>query len=160
VRGNGFLGYVGEAPRDPDTLIATGDIGAFNDDGTLSLRGRKKSIFVTAFGRNVSPEWVESELCLQPAIAQAAVFGEARPFNVAVIVARTPVSAEVDAAIAAVNRGLPDYARIERWVSAQAPFSLTNGQLTANGRLRREALAAAYADVLNTFYEEVEEVAS
>lgn len=160
VRGNGFLGYVGETPRDPDTLIATGDIGAFNDDGTLSLSGRKKSIFVTAFGRNVSPEWVESELCLQPAIAQAAVFGEARPFNVAVIVARTPVSAEVDAAIAAVNRGLPDYARIGRWVSAHAPFSMTNGQLTANGRLRREALAAAYADVLNSFYEEVEEVAS
>ena len=145
VRGAGFLGYLGEAPRTSDAWVDTGDIGRLDADGRLYLRGRRRNVFITAFGRNVSPEWVEGELLLEPAIAQAAVFGEASAVNTAVLVARPGADdAALAEAVAAANRGLPDYARVGAWLRAGTPFTPANGQLTQNGRLRREAIAAAY----------------
>jgi long-subunit acyl-CoA synthetase (AMP-forming) len=148
VRGARMLGYLGEAP--PDALAAeawlgTGDLGHF-DDGFLVLHGRRKHQFITAYGRNVNPEWVEAELVQQGAIAQAWVHGEARPENLAVLVPRRAdcSDVELEAAVAAANAGLPDYARAHRWLRAEAPFTPANGLLTANGRLRRAALAAHY----------------
>ncbi|MDO8350885.1 MAG: AMP-binding protein [Gallionella sp.] len=125
----------------------TGDIGHLDHDGFLHLGGRKKNIFITSYGRKVSPEWVERELTLHPAIAQAAVFGEARPWNVAVIVPRgnsPEVVAAVNQAIADANHVLPDYAQVKCWLPALTPFLPQNGQLTANGRLKREAIWAQY----------------
>ena len=58
---------------------------AVTDDGFLFITGRRKNLFVTAYGRNVNPEWPESELLRFPEIAQAVVFGEARECNIAVI---------------------------------------------------------------------------
>ena len=82
-------GYTGEqALTLPDEFIDTGDIGYLDEDGFLFINGRKKNVFITSFGRNVSPEWVERELQMSPYIAQAALFGEARPWNVAIIVLR------------------------------------------------------------------------
>ncbi len=86
VAGATLLGYTGAAPLQANEFWPTGDTGHLDEQGFLHLTGRKKNIFITSFGRNVAPEWVERELTLHPAIAQAAVFGEARPWNVAVIV--------------------------------------------------------------------------
>lgn len=151
--GAAFLGYAGDAPRDPAAPVSTGDIGRFDGDGFLHITGRRKSIFITAYGRNVAPEWVEGELCAHPAIAQAAVFGEGRPWNAAVIVPRG-ASADVDGAIRSVNAALPDYARVTRWIRASGPFSPANGQLTPNGRIRRASVSASYARELAGLYEE------
>jgi len=144
VRGARMLGYLGESAPTGDWL-PTGDLGHF-EDGFLVLHGRKKHQFVTAFGRNVNPEWVEAELAEQAPIAQAWVHGEALAANFAVIVPRRAECSdgEVDAAIAAANALLPDYARVQRWLRADAPFTPANGLLTANGRLRRAALAERY----------------
>lgn len=152
VLGRAFLGYVGGDPTRHDGALATGDLGHLDEHGFLVLTGRKKNLFVTAFGRNVAPEWVERELCEEPAIAQAAVFGEARAFNSAVIVARGTPS-EVDAALGRVNARLPDYARVSRWIAADAPFALDNGQLTANGRLRREHIFSIYAARIDALHD-------
>ncbi|HRO35444.1 AMP-binding protein [Thauera sp.] len=154
VRGARMLGYLGEAPLADelatdgvvaDGWLGTGDLGHL-DDGFLVLHGRKKHQFVTAYGRNVNPEWVEAELVQQGPIAQAWVHGEALAENFAVIVPRRAdcSDAELEAAVAAANAGLPDYARAHRWLRAEAPFTPGNGFLTANGRLRRAALAAHY----------------
>lgn len=152
VRGATFAGYVGEVGRS-DEWHATGDCGHLDEDGYLQLTGRGKNIFITSYGRNVSPEWVESELTAQSAIGQAWVHGEARPWNVAVIAARAgATAAEIDGAIREANAALPEYARVQRWVAASAPFSTANGQLTANGRLRRDALVAAYGPLLQQLY--------
>src|SRR3546814_16080267 len=83
-----MLGYLGEPPLAPGPF-ATGDLAQIDSDGFVRIVGRKKNLFITAFGRNVSPEWVEAELIQQPAIAQALVHGEARAFNTAVLVARS-----------------------------------------------------------------------
>lgn len=149
----GFLGYLGhETPQRP---WPTGDMGYLDAENFLHLTGRKKSMFITSFGRNVAPEWVERELALHPAVAQTAVFGESRPFNVAVIVPRTGFSHEdIEAAIELTNHSLPDYAWISAWVVAFEPFSLDNGQLTGNGRLKREVIKKAYNSQIERFYEE------
>lgn len=166
VAGATLLGYTGDAPPQPDEdpstgFWPTGDIGHLDEQGFLHLTGRKKNIFITSFGRNVSPEWVERELTLHPAIAQAAVFGEARPWNVAVIVPRGNTPEVVDAvnhAIAEANSVLPDYARVKCWLPAQAPFLPQNGQLTANGRLKRAAIWQFYQTAIEQLYEEQADV--
>lgn len=151
VRCLGYLGADGPAPGP----IATGDLGHVDDDGFVHVTGRSKNVFITAFGRNVSPEWVESELLQHPAFAQALVWGEARPHNVAVVWPRRAGASEDDlrAALHEVNAGLPDYARVADVVVAQAPFSAADGLLTANGRPRRDAIVQRYADAIARRYD-------
>jgi len=155
VRGSLFMGYLGQPAAWVDGFWPTGDLGRLDEDGFLHLKGRKKHIFITAFGRNVSPEWVERELLIEPAIAQACVFGEAKPFNVAVVVPRAGQDRRaVEAAVASANARLPDYARVHRVVLAQEPFTVENRQWTGTGRPRRAAIEAAYAQQIEAQYKE------
>ena len=126
--------------------LATGDLGRLDEDGFLHVEGRRKHVLITSFGRNVSPEWPEAELLAGGAIAQAAVFGEARPRLCALIVpaaAQVP-DALIEAQVRAANARLPDYARIGRWMRADAAFTPQNGLATANGRVRRDAVWQIY----------------
>lgn len=161
VAGAVFAGYLGQAAGlNADGCFPTGDTGYLDADGYLYLTGRKKNMFITSFGRNVAPEWVERELAIQPAIAQAAVFGEAKPWNAAVIVPRPLPGAGRDhavaEAVAAANQLLPDYARVARWITAGEPFTLHNGLLTGNGRLRRSEILSRYATRLGELYQQEE----
>jgi long-subunit acyl-CoA synthetase (AMP-forming) len=158
VKGAVFEGYQGGAAQDertPDGFWPTGDLGHLDADGYLHLDGRKKNMFITAFGRNVAPEWIECELTATPSIAQAAVFGEGRAWNATVLVPRGAApGATLEADISKVNDRLPDYARVRRWIVADSAFSPANGMATANGRLRRDAILACYRDRLNRLYED------
>jgi len=143
-----FLGYLGGDDCRASCTWPTGDLGHVDEDGYVYVTGRKKHIFITAHGRNVSPEWVERELLAQPAIGQAAVFGEGMVGNVALLVPVPGADREAVAnAVRETNRTLPDYARVSRHVIAE-PFTLCNGQLTGTGRVRRDAIAASYAHQL------------
>lgn len=146
------LGTIGE-PRLPGPL-ATGDVGRIDENGRLWIEGRKSNLIVTSFGRNVSPEWVEAALLAQPQIAQAMVHGDGLPAPEALLV---PAGPDVDlaAAVAAANATLPAYARVAHWREA-AHFTPHNGRLTGNGRLRRDAIAAAYLDGEPDFFTELE----
>lgn len=150
-----WRGYLGE-PAMPvgEDFIATGDLGHLDDDGFLHLTGRKKNIFITSFGRNVAPEWVERELISRFPILQAAVFGEAQPFNSAVIFAHPTATPEsIAAVLEEANQHLPDYARVRAWIPASAPFSPANGMATPNGRLRRSRIFGAHAEQIQTLYQ-------
>jgi long-subunit acyl-CoA synthetase (AMP-forming) len=149
-----FLGYVGDAGDAAQAEdFATGDLGELDAHGHLRLSGRRKNLLITSFGRNISPEWVESVLLAQPAIAQAAVMGEARPWLSAVLVASPGATpAQLDAAVAQANSTLPDYARIGGWI-AGPPFTLHNAQATGNGRPLRSAIATHHAAALAALYE-------
>jgi len=130
--------------------LATGDLGRIDADGFLYVEGRRKHVLITSFGRNVSPEWPEAELLAGRAIAQAAVFGEARARLCALIVPAPHATREaVDAQVRAANERLPDYARIGAWLHADEPFTPQNGFATANGRARRDALWHAYGERLD-----------
>lgn len=154
VSGVTMLGYLGDAPRAPGSEYATGDLGQVDADGYVYVRGRARNMFITSFGRNVSPEWVEREIAQQPGIRHVMVCGEARPFAVALVSA--PAS-EVDAAtieraIAVTNAGLPDYAQVRRWARVPEPFTFENGLLTSNGRLRRADIAVRHGAQLDSLY--------
>lgn len=159
VGGVFFSGYLGQTESaDAEGFWPTGDTGYLDDEGYLYLTGRKKNMFITSFGRNVAPEWVERELTIHPAIAQAAVFGEAQPWNAAVLVPRPLPGVEMQRAlteaIAEANQTLPDYARINKWIVASEPFTSQNGLLTANGRLRREEIWSRYEAAVGMLYQE------
>lgn len=146
VRGALALGYLGEPAR-PGEEIATGDLGWLDADGFLHLHGRRRNVFITSYGRNLSPEWIEAELTASPLIAQAVVDGEARADNLAIVVpAQAAIErAAIEAELQRIHAGLPDYARIGRLIIAAAPFSLGNGLATGNGRPRRAAVLRHYA---------------
>ncbi|MHA3892907.1 AMP-binding protein [Acinetobacter sp. GXMZU3951] len=147
VRGNAMQGYLNEAVVDP--LIHTGDAGFFDEDGFLFITGRIKQIIVSSFGRNISPEWVESNGASEPEINQIAIFGEAQPYLSAVIYARAEISDSMLAqAIEKANHRMPDYAQIKQWCRAIEPFSMTNQMLTDNGKLRRNEIKKQFGHVL------------
>jgi len=153
IAGSLFAGYLGDpAPLAGTAWRATGDLGEIDADGYLHIRGRKKHVLITAFGRNVSPEWVETALRSEPAIAQAVVFGDAQPALSAVL---WPVRAELpdaalQAGVDATNATLPDYARVQQWVRARGAFGPESGLATANGRPLRDAIRHAHADALRS----------
>ncbi|WP_421221907.1 AMP-dependent synthetase/ligase [Aeromonas sp. 602293] len=137
VSGSAMLGYLGSNEPTPEQ-IATGDLGHLDEEGYLHITGRKKNVQITAFGRNFSPEWVEAEAQLCPAIARIVVFGDGQPANVALIQPLPGKEADLSRQIAGLNQRLPDYARLHHWL----PVALDQhpGLLTANGRPRRNEI--------------------
>jgi long-chain acyl-CoA synthetase len=152
VGGTLFCGYLGQPFRAIDEW-ATGDLGFLDASGRLHITGRKKTAFATAHGRKLAPEWVESELTGTPAIAQAALFGEGRDWNVAVVVpGNAATDGHIKAYISAVNKTLPDYAQVKGWIIADEPFCARNGLTNGVGLVNREAIAARYCDRIQQLY--------
>lgn len=150
VAGSLHLGYVG-SPAMEAAWWPTGDLGRMDADGFLHLHGRRKHVLITGFGRNVSPEWIETALRDEPAVLQAVVFGDGEPQLWAVL---WPVNAHdgdeaLERAVACVNETLPDYARIGHWVRATVAFDATSGMATVNGRPRRDAVERVHARLLS-----------
>ena len=114
--------------------------------GFLHVQGRRKNVLITAFGRNVSPEWVEAAL-QESGIGVAVVFGEARPALSAVLwpVRVDQSDAALQACVDTANASLPDYARVRHWVRAMHAFDTASGMATANGRPQRAAILQAHA---------------
>jgi len=158
VAGSAMLGYLGDCsdsgPRTASDEVATGDIGSFDADGYLQLQGRIGNRFITSFGRNVSPEWVECEVAQRLGSRPVLAYGEARPFVVLLVgaTAQDVPDAAVEAAIDAANASLPNYAQVRRWARAPSPFCFADGTLTANGRLRRREIHARSASLLDGLY--------
>lgn len=155
VSGVTLLGYLGDVPQPVEAELATGDLGEQDADGYVYIRGRRRNVFITSFGRNVTPEWVEQEIAQHSGLRHVMVSGEARPYAVALVSAAANVDASaIDRAIDVANARLPDYARVRRWLRVPEPFSFASGLLTANGRLRRDAIASHYGSLLDSLYRE------
>ncbi|WP_457666657.1 AMP-binding protein [Thiolapillus sp.] len=154
LSGTGFAGYVQEPEGLPAVWYATGDLGYLDEDDYLYIDGRKREVIISSFGRNVSPEWVESELLAESEIVQVAVFGNNRPFVSAVIVAAPDTDLKnIHHAVTRVNDRLPDYARVGAFVLADQAFQAEAGELTANGRPRRGEIRKHYEQAISHFYE-------
>lgn len=143
-----FLGYIGDGLNGS---FATGDLGRVDEAGFVHIDGRRKNVLITAHGRNISPEWVESVLLASPEILQVLVYGDAAPHLGALIV---PVHEEVDLAqaIEQANVELPPYAQIKEF-HAVPPFSMQDGTLTGTGRPRRAAIFQKHQSLMSMEYE-------
>ncbi|MCI3133764.1 AMP-binding protein [Phenylobacterium aquaticum] len=134
-----YLGYAGGAKHSGP--VRTGDLGRLDTDGFLHIQGRRANTIINAFGRNIAPEWVESELLAQPEIRQAIVFGEAQAELGALIVPLSPDLADeaLAQAVDRANQALPPYAQVRRW-RVRPPLDPAAGELTGNGRPRRAVI--------------------
>lgn len=132
-----FLGYCGEEPIGNEPF-ETGDIGMLDAAGYLHIQGRKKNTLITNMGRNVAPEWLESELTGSGSIHQAFVHCDDAN-QISALIVSSADDAAVDTAMHQTNSYLPDYATIQQWVRVPA-FTPAQGTLTGNGKLKRAAI--------------------
>lgn len=161
VRGPGlFKGYLGDAQPlafDSAGYYVTGDLGAWDPDGHLRLIGRSSELFKTSTGRRISPVQVEVVLREVPGIDQAVLIGAGRKFPVALCTLaagtvdddqRSALQARLGEAVA----GLPEHERPRGMLLLAQPFSLAQGELTANLKLRRAAIEAVHAEAIAALY--------
>ena len=160
-----------------DGWLHTGDIGRVDEDGFVFITDRKKDLIVTSGGINIAPQAIESLLRSDPFVSQALVYGDGRPYPVALVTVNAEaaaalarsrgilwtdharlsqhpeVVARVERIIAEKNTHLQSYARIKRF--AVLPVELTEeaGEVTPTQKLRRKQIAEKYADVLASLYD-------
>jgi long-subunit acyl-CoA synthetase (AMP-forming) len=103
-------------------------------------------MFITSYGRQICPDWIENILTDHPYISQATIYGEALPHNLCIIVpAHKDVSMnDLEQAINLINKELPDYAQINDFIIEPYAFTRDNEFLTISGQLNREKIWASY----------------
>ncbi len=150
VKGSCHLGYLEQPDSWYQREINTGDIGFFEGDYLL-ISGRCKNILISNYGRNISPEWVESELMSTPLLSQCMVVGDQKPYLCALISAPENIDNwKIEQWVSQVNQQLPDYAHVIKWV--RFPESAWGGLMTANGRLQRENIEKKFAVIIEELY--------
>jgi long-chain acyl-CoA synthetase len=157
VRGpNVFAGYWNRpeatAAAFRDGWFRTGDLGDADESGNWRITGRLKSLIVPASGHNVAPEPLEARLEeLLPEAAQILLFGTGRP-HLGVVVTGKVSGSDVERALGELNETLPHYQRVRTSLLLPEPFTAESGLVTANGKLRREAVAARLAAEIDALY--------
>ncbi len=145
-----------------DGWLYTGDLGSLDEDGYITITGRKKEIIVNSGGENIVPSRVEALLTIEPEIEQAMVDGDQRPWLAAVIVpsleARDNARSEealkllITETIERANSRLSQIERVRRFIIADDNFTTENSQLTATLKVRRHVVKAHYQDQLTALY--------
>lgn len=152
LKGSLFLGYLGAEAQSETEWLATGDLVQIEHE-QLTIVGRHKNLIISSLGRNISPEWPESQLLSAPWLLQCVVFGEARPSLSALIYALPQISdAQLAEHIASINQTLPRYAQIKHHLRLASPLTVEAGLLTANGRPKRAAIEVAFNAEIELLY--------
>jgi long-chain acyl-CoA synthetase len=159
VRGpNVFSGYWNRPEQTAQVMrdgwFHTGDQGDVNAAGNWRISGRVKNLIILNSGHNVAPEPIEDALLrLLPDAEQVVVVGQGKPF-VAVLVTGTPTAEQVQWALEEINRDLPHYKRVRGVRTLPGPFTIEDGLLTANGKLRRDAIESRWQSEIEAMYSE------
>lgn len=175
-----FAGYLGDPEATAAVLrdgwLATGDLGALDADGYLTITGRKKEILVTSGGKSVSPAGLEERVRAHPLVAQCLVVGNDRPYVAALVtidqdavehwlalrgrerlrpeeLVRDPgLETEIRRAVVAANTAVSQAESIRTFRILARPFSEEHGLLTPSLKLKRRAIEAAYAAEVDALY--------
>ena len=177
---NVMKGYWNDPQATAETLVEgwlhTGDVGEIDAEGCIRITDRKRDFIKTSGGEMIAPARVEGYLTLEPEIAQAMVFGDRRPYLVAVLVPDAEFAARfagaggasgdlaalagdpgfakaIGAAVARVNRGLAPVERVRRFAIAAEPFTIANGQMTPTLKVKRHAIREAYGAAIDSLYD-------
>lgn len=157
VRGpNIFAGYWNRPEATADAIregwFHTGDQCEFDGGGNLKIVGRVKNILVPESGHNIAPEPLEEKfLAACPRAEQCMVVGHARP-SLAILVPGDVPEGDIQAALEAVNAGVPHYKKIRAFVRVPEAFTIENQLLTANQKLRRRAVEQRYRAEIEGVY--------
>lgn len=161
-----------------DDWFATGDLGALDEDGYLTITGRKKDLLITTGGKNVSPAVLEDRLRSRPPVGQVLVVGDKRSYVAALVTLEpeamthwlavrkrprdTPLAelvddpelrADVQRAVDYANEAVSRAESIRRFVIVAGEFTEENGMLTPSLKVKRHAVEAAYAQEIEGLYE-------
>ncbi|MEU5361940.1 long-chain fatty acid--CoA ligase [Streptomyces sp. NPDC005925] len=177
---NVFQGYLNNPKATDQTLyegwLATGDLGALDEDGYLTITGRKKEILVTSGGKSVSPGVLEERVRDHPLVNQCIVVGNDRPYIAALVtldteavehwltmrgkpqlppaeLVRDPdLETEVRRAVVAANTLVSQTESIRTFRILAQPFTEEHGLLTPSLKLKRKAIENAYAGEVDALY--------
>ncbi|MGA8223641.1 MAG: AMP-binding protein [Candidatus Acidiferrales bacterium] len=135
----------------------TGDQGEVDSTGTWSITGRLKNLIILNSGHNVAPEPLEDSLSKNlPEAEQVVLVGNQRSFLAALVAAGSANglnAARIQAVIDGVNAALPHYKQIRAFHLVPEPFTIENGLLTANGKLKRDAIASRFAAEIEQLFQ-------
>jgi long-chain acyl-CoA synthetase len=135
-----------------DGWFHTGDQGDVDAHGNWRITGRLKNLIILNSGHNIAPEPIEEELFRAvPGAQQVMLVGNGRSF-LAAIITGTPDGAGIDSQLESMNGALPHYRKIRRYHVSKELFTIENGLLTANGKLRRDTIAARFAAEIERMY--------
>ncbi|MEU8956100.1 AMP-binding protein [Streptomyces sp. NPDC048518] len=184
IKGGIVFGSYWNNPAATDAALtggwfATGDLGALDADGYLTITGRKKDIIVTSGGKNVSPAVLEDRLRSRAPVGQCMVVGDNRSYVAALVtlepeavehwltvrkrprdtptaeLARDPaMMAEIQKAVDHANAAVSRAESIRRFAIVEGEFTEDNGLLTPSLKIKRDAVAAAYAEEIEGLYGE------
>jgi len=136
-----------------DGWFHTGDQGEVNAAGNWRIAGRIKNLIVLGSGHKISPEPIESAIAKSvPGAQQIVVVGNGRGY-LSVIVTGSLTQEQVQSALDAVNPELPHYKQVRAFVLHAEAFSIENGCLTVNGKLKRDVIAARMRIEIEEMYQ-------
>jgi long-chain acyl-CoA synthetase len=162
---------------DSEGWLHTGDVGELDDDGYLKIVDRKKELIITSSGKNLSPANIEGLLKEHPLVGQVLVYGDDRPYVVALIVldhelapgwaarnglagddlaalaAHEQVLAEVQLAVDAANQRLARIEQVKRFEILPVEWTAESEELTPTLKLRRRIIHAKYAERIEALYQ-------
>ena len=135
-----------------DGWFHTGDQGEVDANGNWRVTGRLKNLIILNSGHNIAPEPIEEELFRAVSGAQQVMLvGNGKSF-LAALITGTLNGTDIDSQLERVNASFPHYRKIRKYHLAPELFTIENGLLTANGKLRRDAIAARYAAEIEQIY--------
>jgi len=157
-----FQGYYKDLEATTDVLpgdgwLRSGDLGALDADGFLTVTDRKKDILVTAGGKNVAPQNLENALKTNPIISQALVIGDRRPYVAALITLSEDASPDtaqerVQQIVDEVNQDRSRFEQIKRFVILPRDFSTDEGEVTPTLKLKRRVCEEHFAAEIESLY--------
>lgn len=158
-----------------DGWLHTGDLGFIDDDGFVSIVGRKKDLIITAGGKNVSPSEMEASIMTSPVVSQCVVIGDRKPFIASIIsldlaetnlwlesqgaervenleeATKNPiVRAEVERAVNKANELVSRAESIRKFEIVPDEFTEGNGLVTPSMKARRQAVVEHYRSLIDT----------
>jgi long-chain acyl-CoA synthetase len=173
---NIFLGYYKDPIATAETLhdgwLLSGDLGAWDSDGYLSIVGRKKEILITAGGKNIAPKNIEAALKNHPLVNEAVVIGDRRAYLTALIQVdpdalkrfadangiadatsdHAKVKEELQKAVDACNELFARVEHVRKWKVLPRPLGIDTGELTPTLKIKRKKVYENFAAEIESMY--------